>query len=80
MVNCAYGAAADIAFLQFPEAIAVCVSLVHFAQGDVHEVVAVDQVSVERLAVLELDELVGALERTTQQKKRYSPWVCFGQH
>ena len=61
--NTAYGAAAYVAFLQFPEAITVCIGLVHFAQGDVHKVVAVDQMSVERLAVLELDELLSASER-----------------
>jgi hypothetical protein len=50
-------ATADVALFDFPKAIAVCAGLVHLAEGDVHEVVAVDEMSVERFSVLELDQL-----------------------
>ena len=51
------GAAADVALLELPEAVALGVGLVDLAQRDVHEVVAVYEVSVERFAILELHQL-----------------------
>lgn len=56
-------ASPDIALLELPEPIAVRVGLVHLAQGDVHEVVAVDEVAVECFAVFELDQLADGGER-----------------
>jgi hypothetical protein len=57
MLQSAYCAATDIAFLQFPKSISFRVRLVHFSQGNVHKVVAVDQMTIERLAVFEFDKL-----------------------
>lgn len=50
-------ATADVALFDFPKAVAVCTRLVYLAERDVHKVVAVDEVSVERFSILELDQL-----------------------
>ena len=52
----------DITLLELPEALAVAARLVHLPQGNVHEVVAVDKVAIERLAVLEFDQLLDRKE------------------
>ena len=49
----------DITLLQFPEFVSLRARLVDFTERDVHEVVAVDKVTVERLAILQLDQLSG---------------------
>lgn len=51
----AYRAATNITFFQFPKLITVRIRLIHLSQCDVHEIVAVDEVAVESLAVLEFD-------------------------
>lgn len=61
-------APADVALLEFPEAIAVCARLIHLAQGDVHKVVAVDEMAVECLAVLEFYKL-GRGQSSIQHQK-----------
>jgi hypothetical protein len=50
-------ATANVALFDFPKAVAVCARLVYFAERDVHKVVAVDEMSVERFSILELDQL-----------------------
>ncbi len=50
-------AASNIALLQLPELVSLRTRLVDLPEGDVHEVVAVDEMAVERFAVLELDQL-----------------------
>ena len=50
-------ATTDIALLELPEPISFCACLVYLAQGNVHEVVAVDKVTIERLAILQFDQL-----------------------
>ena len=50
-------APADIALFDLPEPVAVRARLVHLTQRDVHEVVAVDKMSVECLPILQLDQL-----------------------
>lgn len=50
-------AATDVALFNFPKAVAICTRLVYLAECDIHKVVAVDEVSVEGLPVLELDQL-----------------------
>ena len=47
----------NVALLELPESIAVRAGLIHLAQGDVHKVVAVDEMAVERLAVFEFYKL-----------------------
>jgi hypothetical protein len=44
-------ATADVTLFDFPKPIAVCVGLVYFAKRDVHKVVAVDEVSIERFSI-----------------------------
>jgi len=51
-----YRATTDVTLFDFPKAIALCARLVYLAERDVHKVVAVDEVSVERFSVLELDQ------------------------
>lgn len=51
-----YRATADVALFDFPKAVAVCARLVYLAKRDVHKIVAVDEVSIERFSVLELDQ------------------------
>jgi len=58
-VSNTHRATADVALFDFPKAVAVCARLVYLAERDVHKVVAVDEVSVERFSVLELDQLKG---------------------
>ena len=53
---------ANIALFQLPELVALCVRLVHLSERDVHEVVAVDEMSVEGLAILEFDQLLDRKE------------------
>jgi hypothetical protein len=48
---------ADVAFLDFPKAVAVCARLIYLAERDIHKVIAVDEMAIERLSVLELDQL-----------------------
>lgn len=48
-----YGASSYITFLEFPEPIAVCARLIDLSQSDVHEVVAVDKVAVERFTIFQ---------------------------
>ena len=55
MPTCADRAASNITLFQFPELIAIRIRLIHFSQRDVHEIVAVDEMAVESLAVLEFD-------------------------
>jgi hypothetical protein len=50
-------ATADVALFDFPKAVALCARLVYLAERDVHKVVAVDEMSIERFSVLELDQL-----------------------
>jgi len=50
-----YRAAPNITLFQFPELIAIRIRLIHFSQRNVHEIVAVDKMTVEGLAVLEFD-------------------------
>ncbi len=52
-----YRATTDVTLFDFPKAVALCARLVYLAERDVHKVVAVDEVSVERFSVLELDQL-----------------------
>ncbi len=54
-------ATTDVALLNFPEAVAVCVRLVYLAERDVHKIVAVDEVSIERFSILELDQLLARM-------------------
>jgi hypothetical protein len=51
-----YSAASNVALFDLPKAIAVCVRLVYLAERDVHKVIAVDEMSVERLPIFELDQ------------------------
>ena len=53
-------ATADVALFDFPKTVALCACLVYLAERDVHKVVAVDEVSIERFSVLELDQLRSA--------------------
>ena len=88
----AHRAAADVALLELPEPVALCAGLVDLPERDVHEVVAVDEVAVERLAVLELYQLVergevgggGGLESAIPLQGTEGgvglPWVCFARH
>lgn len=43
-----------ITFLQLPKSITFCIGLVNFSEGDVHEVIAIDQVPVECFPIFEL--------------------------
>lgn len=52
-----YSTPANIALLQLPKPISVGTRLVHLSQSNVHEIVAVDEMSVESFAVFELDQL-----------------------
>lgn len=61
-------AAAYVAFSQFPETIAFGVGLVYVAEGDVHEVVAVEEMTIEGLAVFEFDQLSVAWKVESQEK------------
>ena len=54
-------ATADVALFDFPKAVALCARLVYLAERDVHKIVAVYEVSIERLSVLELDQLRSAI-------------------
>jgi hypothetical protein len=63
------GAAAYVAFFQFPETFAVRTRLVHLPQRDVHEIIAVNQMPVEGLAVLQLNQH-GSVLRRRQQRQR----------
>jgi len=54
----AYRASANVALLQFPEPIAIRARLVHLTEGDVHEVVAVDEMAVERFTVFQFYKLL----------------------
>ena len=47
----------NVALLELPEPIAVRARLIHLAEGDVHKVVAVDEMAVEGLAVFEFYKL-----------------------
>lgn len=58
-----HGAASDVTLFDFPKAISVRVRLVYFAERDVHKVIAVDEMSVERLPIFELDQLSKVNER-----------------
>jgi len=51
-----YRAPPDITLLQLPKPVSIRVGLVYLAKCDVHEVVAVDEVAVERFPVFELDQ------------------------
>ncbi len=53
----AHCAATDIALFELEETITIWICLIYFLEGDVHEIVAVDEVAVERLAVFEFDQL-----------------------
>lgn len=66
-VDVAYVVPAHVAFRQAEEFVAVGTGLHHFFEGEVHVGVAVDQVAVEGLAVLELDQHwvpLGGIEKT----------------
>lgn len=52
-----HSAAPDVTLLDLPKAIAVCVRLVYLAERDIHKVITVDEMSVERLPIFELDQL-----------------------
>ncbi len=54
-----YRAPSDVALLQLPEPVPFRACLVDLPQRDVHEVVAVDKVSVERFSILKFDQLRG---------------------
>lgn len=60
------GRPADVALGQLPETLARGVGLVHFAKSDVHEVIAVDEVAVERFAIFELNKLTPVVEEVKQ--------------
>ena len=47
----------DVALTELPKSIAICARLVHFAQGNVHRVAAVDEMAVEGLAFFEFYKL-----------------------
>ena len=47
----------NITFLQLPKPISVSTSLIHFSKRNVHEIVAVDEMSVEGFTVFELHQL-----------------------
>jgi hypothetical protein len=51
----AHRASSDITLLHFPEPLTIRIGLVDLTEGDVHEVVTVDKMTVERLAILQLD-------------------------
>lgn len=53
--------------------------LVHIAQRNVHKVVASNQVPVERLAILELHELLPVSTRT-RASARHAPWAYPAPH
>jgi hypothetical protein len=53
----AYRTSSNVAFLEFPELVSISTCLVYLSEGDVHKVVAVYQMAIEGLAVLELDQL-----------------------
>lgn len=52
-----YCAATNVALFELPETVAIGVSLVDFSQCNVHKVVTVDEVTIQRLAILEFDKL-----------------------
>ena len=52
-----YRASANIAFFQFPESITIRIRLVYLPQGDIHEVIAVDKMTVQGFPILQLDKL-----------------------
>jgi len=56
MTHCA---APNITLLQLPESISVRICLIYFSQRDVHEVVAVYEMSIKCFSVLQLDQLWG---------------------
>ena len=58
-----HSAASNVALFDLPKAISVCVRLVYLTERDVHKVVAVDEMSVERLPIFELDQLSKVNER-----------------
>ena len=78
-------ATADVALFDFPKAIALCASLVYLAERDVHEIVAVDEMSVECFSVLELHQLRGNVQVINEStfrgaNKGHIPWACFVRH
>jgi hypothetical protein len=64
-----HGAASDVTLFDFPKAISVRVRLVNFAERNVHKVIAVDEMSVERFSIFELDQLSKVSERNFVQGK-----------
>lgn len=56
MTHCA---APNITLLQLPEPVSIRVRLIYFSQRDIHEVIAVYEMSVECFSVLQLDQLWG---------------------
>src|SRR6267378_1225791 len=52
-----HSAASDVALFDLPEAVSVCVRLIYLAERDVHKVIAVHEMPVECLPILELDQL-----------------------
>jgi hypothetical protein len=64
-----HGAASDVTLFDFPKAISVRVRLVNFAERNVHKVIAVDEMSVERFSIFELDQLSKVRERNFVQGK-----------
>jgi hypothetical protein len=59
-----YGAPPDITLLQLPEPISICTRLIHLPQRDVHEVIAVHEMPIERLPIFEFYKLDGAVSVT----------------
>ena len=47
----------NITFLQLPKPISISTSLIHLSKRNVHEIVAVDEMSVEGFTVFELHQL-----------------------
>ena len=52
-----YRTTSNVTFLELPELICVRARLIHLSKGNIHEVVAIDQVPVKSLAILKFYEL-----------------------
>lgn len=51
----AHGASTDITLLHLPEPLAIRIGLVDLTKSDIHEVVTIDEMTIECLAILQLD-------------------------
>jgi len=60
------GASPNVTLFQFPEPVTVWIGLIHFSECDVHEIVAVNKVSVESFAIFQFNQH-GLILRSIEQ-------------